>query len=527
MMTNLITVRDYLRLIFRRKFALLPPVFLALVAIIPLWILVPTRYRAEALIKRQEPGMVRDATGAKMRSVGTSLKTLRVEILTWDNLDRVIRQLKMDRSLRTPADWQRQYKRLREDISIRLLARGNSTDLIEISAIADTPESAMEITNAIADNYVEASKRSGRLDSENAVDFLRQRARDTLEKLQAVEHKLALFREQHLSTVPEVRQALVEKIAALKTQMASKRYQIAALTTRLEQVVKRLKDTPKTVVHDAQVEDNPEYVKLADEIKDRKEMLDRALSLTYEEEHPDMVALRKEIKRLEEELAQIEATVTAEVKKESPNPFYEAYLQERISLGQDIKTAESMIVKIQADVAAHELQAGKIVKKEKSWNDLQRARAEYESTYSRYSGRLEAAETLFDVATSRFGTQVDMKQRALKPEFPYQRQRIVLAFACIGGGIAVGVALMFVVEFCDHSFRGIEDAADFLNMPVLGCITMITTPEELAQRHRRKVLTLVCILTTIVFLVGGLALWEHLEPGALRMLFEATRAYLR
>jgi len=400
-MTNLITVRDYLRLIFRRKFALLPPVGLALVAIIPLWILVPTRYRAEALIKRQEPGMVSDATGAKIRSVGTSLKTLRVEILTWDNLDRVIRQLKMDRSLRTPADWQRQYKKLREDIAIRLLARGNNTDLIEISAIADTPEAAMEITNAIADNYVEASKRSGRRDSENAVDFLRQRARDTLEKLQAVEHKLALYREQHLSTVPEVRQQLVEKIAALKTQLASKRYQVAALTTRLEQVVKRMKDTPKTVVHEAQVEDNQEYVRLANEIKARKEMLDRAL-LTYREEHPDMVVLRREIKRMEKKLAQLEATVTAEVKKESSNPFYEALLQERISLGQEIKTAESMIVRIQADIAAHELQAGKIVKKEKSWNDLLRARAEYESQYARYSSRLEAAETQFDVATSRF-----------------------------------------------------------------------------------------------------------------------------
>ena len=86
-----VTVRDYLRLFFRRKYAIVAPILCSVFLILPIWKVVPEKYRATALVKRKDLALTNAAAGSLMvRDNGpVPVETMRAEILTWTNLDRV------------------------------------------------------------------------------------------------------------------------------------------------------------------------------------------------------------------------------------------------------------------------------------------------------------------------------------------------------------------------------------------------------------------------------------------------------
>jgi len=523
---NLVSVRDYLRLIFRRKHALLIPLLLSVVAVGPVWILAPITYRADAIVKRQDLGMAERA-GASSSSPGTaSPRTLYIEIVTPNNLERVIRQLKMDVHLRTPADWQRKFDELRRNISISYKARSKGLDLIEIAAVADTPRQAMEIANAIADNYVEESKRSSREAPEMAIDYLDRRAQEALRNLKAVEQKLERFKREYLQELPQVKDGILKRIFELETQKASANILLEGLRKRLELIDKQISEAPPTVTAEVVTEENPEYTALNNELVTLRRTRDRMLNIGGRTpEHPEVVRLEAEIARLEKQLEETPQYKRG-VEREVPNPALVALKRERQRTEQDIQVQLAQIERIKADIQALQLRAQEMVQEEQSYTDLLREKERYESQYHLFTRNLQAAQTQYDVETSKFGIQVDMIQRAIEPAAPYRMPRLKMALACVAGGLALGIALMFALEFCDHSLRGREDAVSFLNVPVLGCISLIEAPEVVVRRRRRRIIFAAFVVALL--LAGAGAVWavERYRPGMLDQLAERARSYL-
>ena len=521
---NLISVRDYLRLIFRRKHVLIWPLLLAAIAVLPIWTILPTKYRAKATVKRQDLGMLKRATGRTVQQLsGTDLQTLRVEILTWDNLQRVIRKLKLDVNLKTPADWQRKFEDLQQAISIKRAAHGSGVILIEITAIAETPQRAMDISNAIADNYVEQSKRTTTQGSRMAVDFLRRRVRETLAKVKENERQLAKYKEKYLDTIPVMKERILERIASLEAERTSRTYRVTALETRLAHLKKQLNDVTRSITEEGIEATNPDYLDVEKQLADGRKALEQMLT-RYTEEHPDIIETRQYIERREKELAETPKFVKGPERKVL-NPTYARLFQDRMGFERDVRAEQAALVQVQADIAAAKQRGQTVVKEEKTYNDLLRELGGYAEQYQRYSDNLAQEEARYEVEISQYGTQVDMLQRAILPALPYQMQRVQLVLACLAGGVAIGIGLMFTLEFCDHSLRSVEDATQFLQIPVLGCISTIVSPEERTRRHRRNILIAAGIVALVVLAVGALLLWEYLEPGILNVLIETARSY--
>jgi len=523
---NFVSVRDYLRLVFRRKHALLIPFLISILAVGPIWILAPITYRAEAIVKRQDLGMAERAGASSTSPSAASPRTLYIEIVTPNNLDRVIRQLKMDVNLKTPADWQRKYDELRRNITIAYKARSKGLDLIEIAAVADTPRLAMDIANAVADNYVEESKRSSREAPEMAIDYLDRRAAEALRDLKAVEAKLDKYKREYLQELPQVKDALLRRIFDLETQQASASILLEGLQKRLELIEKQIAETPPTVTSEVVTEANPEYASREAELSELRRARDRMLTVGGRTpEHPEVVKLGSEIARLEKELAETPQFKTGS-ERQVQNPALLALQQEHQRTQQDIQVQLAQIDRIKADIVALQLQARKMVQEEQSYADLLREKERCESQYHMFMRNLEAAQTQYDVETSKFGVQVDMIQRAIEPAAPYRVPRVKMALSCLGAGLVVGIVLMFALEFCDHSLRGREDAASFLQVPVLGCVSLIEAPSAIARRRRRSIVLALVAVAVLIAGVCAVVAIERLRPGALERLAETARAYL-
>jgi len=127
---------------------------------------------------------------------GNSEAALRSEILSWTNLDNVVKQLKLDTDLKTAADWQSKYETLRKAITVKVADQGAGVDMIEIAVTDKNPMLAQQIANAIADNYASETAKARNDDLVNEVDFLKKNEADNLETPKRTDAELANVKSQ-------------------------------------------------------------------------------------------------------------------------------------------------------------------------------------------------------------------------------------------------------------------------------------------------------------------------------------------
>jgi len=512
------SVRDYLRVFFRRKWAVIVPALVGLLCAEAVWAgippvrqLLPPQYRAVANVRRKDLALLGSAPRSLIsgQSMGISINTLRVEILTWTNLDRVIKQTKLDLDLQTPKDWQNAYESLRKSITIRAAAQDRGVHQVQIEVIDGDPEKAAAVANAIADNYIEESKKTIRHDSQSVMDFFQDGRDNYRSKLKENERKLDEYREAHFADLPEVKAGIQGQLLALRTEQMSRRVQCDDGRNRLAEVSKQLAEIPKTITEVAK-EPNPRVAELEGELARQRRRLDRLL-LKYTDALPIVKEVRAEIAGLERELAEAPRLVPGS-ELDQVNPLYQELLKEKMDLERQVKAQEAALLGIEAKMGATEQQLKAMQDEERAYSDLMRDHNENAEAYDAYRRGLIAARTRVDVEQDEgYGTQVEMVARALVPAFPYRVAHRKWIMALVVGGIALGVGLAFGLEFCDRSFRGFDDAATFLDVPVLGSICTIDGPDDLARRRRRRLLRVTVGLLAVV--AAALLAVEGLRPG--------------
>ncbi len=527
MKNSIFSLRDYLRLIFRRKWALVLPALAGILFVPFLWFSVPPKYQASALVRRKDLAINRSAPSSIIGqgSSQMSVNALRVEILTWNNLERVIRQVDLDTDLESPAEWQAMYSRLRNSISINTQARERGVDLIEISATDEDPEMAAAIANAVADNYVEASKKSSRADSQTAVDFLKDGTDEYLQKLRETENALEQYKKTHFSDLPSVKDNILSTLFQLRTEEAAQQLQLAKARSRLQSVEEQLQDVPRVVEGEVTSDKNPRWEELQNQLRHRKRVL-TALLLEYTEKHPRVQQVQRELQDLEEQLLETPARVEGSTKN-ILNPEYQELQMKRRDLEQEIQALQAGLSQLDSRRQANAEQLERMVAEEKRYNDLVRDRQEANELYEQYRRSLVSARTRLEVESGQYGTQVEMISRALVPAQPYRLERVKLALASLVGGVALGVALMFGLEFSDRSLRNIEDAAAFLDLPVLGSVPTIVTEQEVKQRRRQRLAVGGTLLLLVVVSGVGIYVLEQFYPGTTWELLSKVYARLQ
>ncbi|NIM70487.1 MAG: hypothetical protein GTO48_08565, partial [Xanthomonadales bacterium] len=101
------------------------------------------------------------------------------------------------------------------------------------------------------------------------------------------------------------------------------------------------------------------------------------------------------------------------------------------------------------------------------YRQLVRKQQEYSQLYSQWSNSLNRERINLAVADEEYGRHVEIHTRALKPAIPIRPDTWKIAVTCLVAGLVAGLSLTGALEYCDHSFRSMEDAAGFLEMPIL------------------------------------------------------------
>ena len=110
-----------------------------------------------------------------------------------------------------------------------------------------------------------------------------------------------------------------------------------------------------------------------------------------------------------------------------------------------------------------------------------------EQIYNMLLKRLETAKITQSLQLSKEGTKYTILDPPRVPLQPFQPNRAMVA--TVGGvlGLALGIGLVFLLEFLDKSFIDVEEAKDFLGVPLLGAISKIETETTVRMEREKQI----------------------------------------
>jgi uncharacterized protein involved in exopolysaccharide biosynthesis len=108
-----------------------------------------------------------------------------------------------------------------------------------------------------------------------------------------------------------------------------------------------------------------------------------------------------------------------------------------------------------------------------------------ENIYNMLLQRLETAKITQRLQASKEGTKYNIIDPPRIPLRAFKPNRVLIALTGLILGGVFGFGLVVAGEFLDKSFIDVEEAKEFLGVPLLGAISKINTDETLRQEHDR------------------------------------------
>jgi len=458
-----ISWQDYLAVVLLRKWFFLVPCIVSLSIGVLVMLFSPRIYATSALVLVQNETLINPLIQglAMPTAISDRLNTLREEVLSWSNLMRLIKSHGLDRSFaqNDPAAYDKLVGQLRKDISIKM----KGTSLIQISYEGRNPAKVQEMVNALTDIVIERNTTIQQQETSTAVSFIESQLGVYRKKLEESEGKLREFKELHMTQMPVVT-ALNNQLRDLELQYSNllidntEEHPWVVEVKRQMEEVRRRRDAEirRLVARGILAEQDPNYDKLLKEL---------ALPSASPEasKDPTLVTARETYASVIEglEAPEVSPTIGPQV----------AVNQEGTTIQMNEATATSLALspRLQQELSS-----------------LTRDYSVNEDIYRRLLEKLERAKITGRLDDNEEGGKFVVIERARLPLHPVKPNLLLVFTVSVFAGIAIGVGAVFVAEYLDQSIQTSEEAAELLQVPVLGSVSTIVTEADLEQRWRRR-----------------------------------------
>ena len=214
------------------------------------------------------------------------------------------------------------------------------------------------------------------------------------------------------------------------------------------------------------------------EIAQVQEQLDKLLTDSTEK-HPMVKRLREQIAAEKEELRaqNLEYTENINLDKDTAGPMID-------EIKKALNTIESAAAIKSATKEGREsaqlmlnLDLQKVVARDVGVN---------EQIYNTLLQRLETAKITQRLQSSKEGTQYTILDPPRIPLKPFKPNRVLVAFIGLFLGVLCGAGFVIGAEFLDKSFIDVEDAKNFLGVPLLGAISKINTTDSIRLENEKE-----------------------------------------
>ena len=439
--------QDYLAVAHRRKGCFLVAFGVVLLSGVLFALFAPKIYEAQALIAVQNEKLINPLIQglAMPTQVSERLNTLREEILSWSNLSRLIAVHELDRGIPKgdKVAYEQLVQKLREDIRVKM--RG--TALIQVGYEGHDPTTVQQMVNSLTDIVIARDTAIQVQEANAAINFIEAELEVYRKKLEDSEQKLREFKEVYMTQMPMA--------TALNDQLKNLELQLANLLIDNTEDHPRVKDV-KRQIEEVRKRRDAEIARLVAKgvLKDSE----AAKDLTSEDAKKLQAALTSVVKGLE-------APAVSQP-------------------GSQISVT-SQGTTIQLNDAA----AASLTLAPREQQELVRLTRDYSVNETIYRGlleKLERAKITGRLGEDKGGGKFAIIERARFPLRPIRPNPVQVLLITVIAGIALGISTVILAEYFDSAIQTADEAAEFLDIPVLGSIPTIMTDTDVEQRRQRR-----------------------------------------
>jgi polysaccharide chain length determinant protein (PEP-CTERM system associated) len=442
-------------------------------------------------------------------------------LISRPNVEKLIRMADLDLGAKSKADQDGMVDGLMKALKIESLGRDN---LYTMSYRDATPERAKRVVQSLASIFIESNLGAKRQDSVSAKKFIDEQIKVYEKKLEEAEDRLKEFKIRNLSSSDSLEKDYFTRLSEITTQLNRSRLELREAENSRDALKREISGEEPILLPD----DTPSASAAANvpvpEIDGRLDALKKnldALSPRYTDQHPDVIAVRRQIKELEEQKAEVlaarrkAAAATAGTKGGSSLGGNPVYQQLRVSLAE----TEATVAQLRTRVAEYEARFTKLRESvklapqmEAEYTQLNRDYGVHKRNYEMLVSRREQAEISGDMESVSGADFRLIDPPRVSPQ-PVAPNRMLLMLGALLAALGSGLFASFAASQIWPTFFDVRSLRELTQLPVLGAVTMLVG--EAQKRRERRGL--------IAFTAGVLAFIGSYGAGLLAIFLLSSR----
>jgi polysaccharide chain length determinant protein (PEP-CTERM system associated) len=498
-------------------------------------IYLPNIYEAKARIYVDTDSMLRPLMRgiAVDTNILTQVDLMQRTLLSRPNLQKVSHMADLDLVAHTPA----QGEEVINDLRRRTLVSGEGRNLFTLSYTGESRDTATKVVQSLLTVFVESNLGNSRKDLLSARNFIDEQLRDYARQLDAAEKRVADFKAKNLGFLPG-ESNYNTRLDMAKEELTKTQDELDDDRHKRDELTRQLATVPKMVDSISSGPDEfgagPPLAGPADatgipstdsslRVAELEQKI-RTLLENYTDQHPDVIRARRLLdqakQQAKEEQEKLEKSAAGksdtpalgprERRTTAPNPVYDQLQLQLVQLETTIASLESRVKRNQSEVERWQGLAKSVPEVAAEMAKLTRDYDVTKRAYDELLNRRESAKIGSDLETQTQTVQFRIVDPPEAPSVPVAPKRPLLLAVVLIGGLVAGGAFAFLLAQVDDSVLTVRQLKDVVPLPVLGAISMVTTP---LQKRRRffEAMSFVAACVVLVMVFAGIISIEALR----------------
>ena len=477
-----------IRMVWKRRWLALICWLFASVASVIVVRELPSIYQSEAIVLVDSQKIPENFVSSTVSGdVADRLALISQNIMSSSRLLEIINAYDLYQNERQTHTQQEILQRMHNDISINVEKSwtGGRMQAFRLGYQGSNPKVVTEVTNRLAGLYVAENTRARETQAEGTVAFLRNQLAEAKKSLDGQESKVARFKQEHNGVLPQQENSLLSALSSARVELqgvqdalnrahenkVSLDASLSAAESSEAALIKSLRPGSKNSA--------PAVTGLSDEPKTQSEILEeklRALRLRYTDDYPEVQSLEREIREAKrEELAEAAQMARLLAVPNSSAGSNKADDQRALLITPELVRAREHSTSIKGQIAVTVREIAALDKRRQNLSaqiedcqarinklplveqEMASLNRDYNESANNYNSLLQkelAADMATDMERSKNSERFTIIDPARVPQKPIKPKRAVLAAVGSMGGLALGLAVGFLLEFRKQSFLG-------------------------------------------------------------------------
>ncbi len=522
--------QDYIIAIRKRKAAIFSIFSVILFLTVTIAFLLPAIYKSSSTILIEQQEIPTELVRSTVTSFASErIQTIQARIMSRTNLLKIIDKFELYEDERKVQTSEEIVARMKSNVGLDIISANvvdprtgrasTATIAFSLSFTGENPSKVQRVANQLTTLYLDENISSRTQEAAETSVFFEEEAKRLSSQLNELEEKIAIFKQEHSNTLPELRglnlgvlQRKEAELRSIDTTLQTLEERMFYLKEQLSQLdpgdsdvpgsLKRLKLLKSAYVsaRSQYSSEHPDVERLKNEIaslekeagksNDTTELVESIKVLTndlvkkrenYSVKHPDIIVLESRIAALNIELSNTRNNPADNYKQEAINPLYLTTQTQIFLLEGRIKSTKQQREEILSRIEKVEVSLYEAPQVERQYLILKR---DYANAYKRYQetkSKKMQADVSIQLESESKGENFTLIEPAALPEKPISPNRP--AIVVLGFILALGSGLVFaiVADAISGAVRGARSI-----QRNLGALPLSVIPYELNLHDKIK-----------------------------------------